>query len=654
MKPQSPRLFGGKLFLSATLLIFSINSACAQKIVRVEFTSTPLPAEFTILEEAFTQSAIRLTYDDKSVKVIPLNYNVLFRSGDKVGTNRAGAILDIKGIPISNWGQTTNHFQIRKGPIFSSSPDGNTLISLKKKESSGSHSLYLITHFENHSWVENADRNIHPLNAKYDVPMTINLTNLQQNIKNGNLIPKSLQPVDASASEGFWFPCAASLTPWNTHLGSEEYEPNAQWFENAPLETVNLFLGTTGKKVKEGGANPYRYGFPIEIQLEPEGIAKVNKRYAMGRISLELGVVMPDERTVYLTDDAKDGVRLLFIADQPRDLSSGTLYAAKWHQTRTKEGDSANLSWIKLGHSDEKSIQAYLDQRITFSDIFTRNTIPLTSATSDSFHPAYVFQGYTPKIKNSKNEPGILDPKIEFLQIKPGMATAAAFLETRRFAALQGATTEFTKLEGQALNKKRKKLYTAVSKAYEGMLAGKNGPRFQDDIQLVGLPDDLLCGIVYESDLKGDQLDSKGNPVLSDWVATNMKALIKGKSAGPGSCDVNHIANPDNLKFSEMFQTLFIAEDSGVRHPRDMLWAYSVETGTLSRILMAPKHSEISGLFVAEDTNGFAYLFANFQRSIYPEDFAETMKPEEANKLVAEKDLRGLVGYLGPIPIGSK
>ena len=37
------------------------------------------------------------------------------------------------------------------------------------------------------------------------------------------------------------------------------------------------------------------------------------------------------------------------------------------------------------------------------------------------------------------------------------METAAAFLETRRFAALKGATTEFTKMEGQAINKKDRK-----------------------------------------------------------------------------------------------------------------------------------------------------------------------------------------------------
>jgi uncharacterized protein len=36
----------------------------------------------------------------------------------------------------------------------------------------------------------------------------------------------------------------------------------------------------------------------------------------------------------------------------------------------------------------------------------------------------------------------------EWLRLKPWMEKAAAFLETRRYAALLGATTEFAKMEG--------------------------------------------------------------------------------------------------------------------------------------------------------------------------------------------------------------
>ena len=529
----------------------------------------------------------------------------------------------------------------------------------------------MVTHFEKHGWVANDDKQIPPFDSEYDVPMAINLTKLSQSAKNGKLTPKILTNISSNNVKGFWFPCASSLTPWNTHLGSEEYEPNARWFEVDPLEAMNLYLGTPGKTIRQGGANPYKYGFPIEIKLNSKGKPKVKKRYAMGRASFELGVVMPDERTGYLSDDAKDGIRLMFIADNPRDLSSGTLYAAKWEQTKDFDGGQADLKWIKLSHSDENTIKKYLDNRLTFSDIFELKT-PKSGkekiSNISSYTPIYVFQGYTPKTKspnrdlnnsnldkdiktNIKLKREYLHSKIEYLKIKQGMETAAAFLETRRFAALKGATTEFTKMEGQAINKKDKKLYTAISKAYKGMLKGSNGARLNDDIRLNGNPDDLLCGLIYESELESGIKDTEGNLILSEWVATNMKALIKGKSSGDDTCDENKIANPDNLIFSEIFRSLFIAEDSGTRHTKDVLWAYSVDKGNLTRILVAPKHSEVSGLFITKNLNGYVYIFSNIQRSIHPEDFWKDMNPEDANQYVSDKDLRGIVGYIGPIPL---
>ena len=232
------------------------------------------------------------------------------------------------------------------------------------------------------------------------------------------------------------------------------------------------------------------------------------------------------------------------------------------------------------------------------------------------------------------------------------MQTAAAFLETRRFAALKGATTEFTKMEGQAINKKDRKLYTAISKAYKGMIKGNNGARLNNDIRLNGNPDDLLCGLIYESDLEMGIKDTDGNLILSEWVAINMKALIKGESTGEDTCNENKIANPDNLTFSEILRSLFIAEDSGTRHSRDVLWAYSVDKGNLTRILVAPKHSEVSGQFMTENLNGYAYIFTNIQKSIHPKNFWKDMKPEDANQYVSDKDLRGIVGYIGAIPLG--
>ena len=38
----------------------------------------------------------------------------------------------------------------------------------------------------------------------------------------GKLTVVDIKAIDFSAVHGIWKPCAGLLTPWNTHLGSEE------------------------------------------------------------------------------------------------------------------------------------------------------------------------------------------------------------------------------------------------------------------------------------------------------------------------------------------------------------------------------------------------------------------------------------------------
>lgn len=645
---------------------FLMPSKGGEKKARFEFTSTSLPQKVGELLEPYTKSVVRISYPDGSTKEIPLSYKTLFKSGDVIGGGTpAGAIVDKTGYIINNWNLGAKGEFIRRGPIHAAGPDGNTLVNLKAgpgKNKNGS-IFHLITHFEHHTWVTNQYPDRMPVDMDNELPMVINLTSLEQEPNTGYLKPFELININASEVGGVWKPCASTLTPWNTHLGSEEYEPNAKWYEHRPLEPMNLFLNSPGKLYNQEGANPYQYGFPIEVTPSPDGSVQMVKRYALGRISLEMVEIMPDQRTAYMTDDAADGVRLMFVADKVGDLSSGTIYASEWIQFRKANKDQAKLQWIRLGHSSEKIIESFIDDDISFSDIFEE--APFFFSTHNKslfsgFKPIYVFNGHMGVPKNDDDSLKIIrtvafpiNDKAEFLKVKPNMEKAAAFLETRRFAALKGATTEFTKLEGQALNKRDKKLYTAVSSAKKGMLAGNNYLRFQDHIQLSGKPEDLECGIVYESDLKANMKDSEGNSIDSDWVATNMIPLLEGKAASTGStfCDWGSIANPDNIKFSESMRTLFIAEDSGGNHPADFLWAYSPDSKTLTRILVGPKNSELTGLQVTDDYNGFVYIMGNFQKGLDEEKILSFKTPRKANEFVASQDVRGTVGYLQPIPV---
>ena len=65
----------------------------------------------------------------------------------------------------------------------------------------------------------------------------MSLTEMEQDKKTGELKPVKVNKIDFSAVNGLWIPCNGSLSPWNTHLGSEEYEPDARQFEDANFKS---------------------------------------------------------------------------------------------------------------------------------------------------------------------------------------------------------------------------------------------------------------------------------------------------------------------------------------------------------------------------------------------------------------------------------
>jgi secreted PhoX family phosphatase len=48
------------------------------------------------------------------------------------------------------------------------------------------------------------------------------------------------QAIDFSKFGGLWTPCAGSISPWGSHVGSEEYEPDARHFFEAPTAKMNV------------------------------------------------------------------------------------------------------------------------------------------------------------------------------------------------------------------------------------------------------------------------------------------------------------------------------------------------------------------------------------------------------------------------------
>lgn len=533
----------------------------------VEFIGMETPDTVEERAKMYSEASALVTYNDGSQKTIPLEYKSLFKPGEIINGKIAGAAYDAYGKMITN---------AEGKPYISPSPDSNTLLSVNGK----SGKLYMVNHYESM-----------PSNSIGNMPKSMFLNTVEQNKKTGELTVTDMSPIDFSADGGIWTPCAGTLSPWNTHLGSEEYEPDARGHEaNPEKSTVTQFARNYFQDDSMIG-NPYLYGHLPEVTVHPNGSTKAVKHYSMGRLSFENVKVAPDNRTVYYGDDGAYTMAFMYVADKAKDLSAGTLYAAKWIQTSDQNGGSADLEWIELGHATDAEIKQ-LAEDVKFSDIF--------ETTSD------VDYGQANGFKRVKT-----GGRDEWLKIKPGMEKAAAFLESRRYGALKGATSEFNKMETVEMNKADNKMYMTITAISGGMTANSNDP--VDDIRVPK----VSAGAIYEMSLTDGQKDRDGDTINSKYVANNIAGLVLGedlpaKDAAGNTANPEKIANPDNIVYSEKMRTLFIAEDGGMHH-NNYGWAYNVDTKKLSRIISAPDGGEVTGIQAIDDLNGFTYLMAGSQ-----------------------------------------
>ena len=81
------------------------------------------------------------------------------------------------------------------------------------------------------------------------------------------------------------------------------------------------------------------------VEIDPANAKAIRKMYNWGRFEHEGGVVMSDNKTVYLTDDAQPSVFFKFIANEIGNYNSGTLYAYK------QSSDGKSGSWVIIEES---------------------------------------------------------------------------------------------------------------------------------------------------------------------------------------------------------------------------------------------------------------------------------------------------------------
>jgi hypothetical protein len=580
--------------LTAGLTFLAAPTARAHdaRVSAVEFIGMSPPATVDERSDVYTTAKMKVTYRSGKSETFDLKYHKLADTTDVVGGNVVGGLVDSRGIAL------TDSF----GQMASDAPDGNSLMvvpGLPANDPRSSHGLALVTQFEYRELPPN-----YPTITTYDsywsrLPSAMGLFRLDQDKRTGALELTSYEGIDFSGVKGGWIHCASSLTPWNTHLSSEEYEPDAKVRQGVAPKAADSDDGTDIDAFSAAWfgnaatANAYDYGLVPEVKVRKDGKTSVVKHRALGRFARELADVQADGRTVYMGDDGAYTGLFLFVADEKGELSEGTLYAGKWTQTSDLSGGAATLSWIRLGHAEDEELQALVDGGIRFADMFDVSNV-------DPVDPTYE------KVKTYTGT--------EWLRVKPGMEKAAAFLETRRYAALLGATTEFAKMEGISHNEADGKAYVVISRIEGGMVTSATDP--QDDVRLPRNDG----GAIYELALEAGQHDTGGRPIPSRLVATTMASipeLLGGwlggtRDAEGNRCLQDKVCGPDNVKFSEGMRTLFVGEDTSRRN-NNYVWAFNVDTRKLSRILSVPMYAEATGLQAVDDANGFSYIMSNFQ-----------------------------------------
>lgn len=489
-------------------------------------------------------------------------------------------------------------------------------------------------------------------------PAPLYVTKLVQDAVTGGLSATSTKSIDLSSVDGVYRSCAGSITPWGTHLAAEEAQVDARPVEASAdwpaltatsrwgeIKLMGRYLGlnlTDGTDADlfpdlpiatfQSTYSSYFHGYAVEVSLNAAGAPTVAKHYAMGRMGMELAYVMPDKKTVFMTDDVTNGGLFMFVADAAGNLSTGSLFAMRVYQKTAAGGAfNADIEWVALGHASDTEINTLIHPagstaRIKFSDMFETDAV-----TGNTCAP-----GFTLVRANGDNE------SLECLKLKAGMDLAASRLETRRYSVLKGATAELTKEEGLTYDPDLNRLYIALSDITASMGAQVGGDNHIDVAA-------NRCGAVFALDV-GPWFDAAGTQVTK-YAALNWYPLVSGTavtdypagSAYAGNtCNVSGIASPDNVTYLPKYQTLIIGEDTG-RHQNDAMWSYHVPSGRLTRILTTPYGSEVTSPYWVPSFGNHGFLLTAVQ---HPYGESDSLKINDAENTGSDS----YIGVVGPFP----
>lgn len=120
-------------------------------------------------------------------------------------------------------------------------------------------------------------------------------------------------------------------------------------------DTSDFTLSNTGFASFDGQTVKKYQNFNWMVEIDPREATAIRKQYNWGRQGFEGGCVLPDDQTVFLGEDGTPGWFSKFVADNPGDFTSGTLYVYK-HDDPNK--------WVEIDNSDFNKMLNYKDEAV--------------------------------------------------------------------------------------------------------------------------------------------------------------------------------------------------------------------------------------------------------------------------------------------------
>lgn len=586
-----------------------------QEISSISFAPIELATTDQEKRSMRVSKSLKVSYDDNTSREYPLVYDTFATMGEKIGSGTMGLMIDVEGQAI----------RAKDGSVdISDGPDGNSFIKVGDD-------YYLITHMEEASGL---------------------LYQTKVQLQNNTLKAVDTKAIDLSTIDGTLINCASTKTPYGSHLGGEEdYSLNSRYADTASpyyKDCDNLKAGDNAgvhfceyvdgmrkylkdshiekKKGYNGGRfSLYNYGYIVEVQPQKYGTTKVAKHFVTGKYTPELAAMMPDQKTLYMSDDGTYKGLWKFVSDKKIEGFTpnwqGRLYAAKLHQKSATNGGDFDISWIELGHANDREIESLIKSKMKLSDIFEIGTL----------RDGVCNKGFRKVLE---------DDLPLCLKLRKGQERAAAFLESRKYAAYLGATMEFRKEEGLSYNPNTNELYIAISQIKKSMEDNYNSEETNNDIRL---PKNQ-CGGVYAMELD------------SHYSVKHMRSLLTGRKLKEGekyadsyACSPKSISNPDNITYIG-HDTLLISEDTSY-HLNNSSWAFNTKTKQLTRIASLPIGAEVTGVERAV-VGKQGFLFINIQHPF--KDNPSNAKGEYPHSNLIEKatsqELKAKIGIINGFP----